>query len=158
MRAKKRSLLISASVLCVILLGAVVFCLVTSGRVSERDGLLQCSRIYMENAHVESGTLYFTMANHSLRKFEYDSWFIAEIQKKSESGWEKIVYTYPEGLGNKRQDVYIPAFLQRFSETEGMRSLLNEEMQPGEYRFFVRGTMNNEDVAYIVGYYTIPKK
>ena len=155
-RTRKRSLLISASILGVILLGAAVFCLVTLGRVSEQDGLRQCSRIYIENAYVEDDVLHFTQVNASVRNFEYEASGRTHVnfQRKIDGVWCEFDYPSLGALGFKGQDVYELRELKSFSSSEVKIGLLEEELQPSEYRFFISST---DDIS-IVGYYTIPEK
>jgi len=155
-RIKKRILLILASILGVLLLCALGFCLVTLGHVSERDGLRQCSRIYIENVYVEDDMLHFTQVNASIRKFEYEASDRTHInfQKKIDGAWAEFEYPSLGSLGFKGQGVYVLDELKPFSSSTAEIGLLEEELQPGEYRFFIGST---NDIS-IVGYYTIPEK
>ena len=154
MRKRKMLLLIICPIVA-LLLCATIFFLVTKGTVEEKDGLLQNSRVYMENVRYEDGTIYYTFVNKTLKtRTSYD---VPWVQKKVDGEWQFVALTstgasafpYRWGAFEERQLAFTVDYPERLT--------------PGEYRIFfgeVRafddGFRVYGDGTYTVGYFTIP--
>ena len=153
MRKRKILLLIICPIVA-LLLCTTIFFLVTKGTVEEKDGLLQNSRVYIENIRYEDETIYYTFVNKTPGiQVTYD---VPWIQKKVNGEWQFVALTRTGASA-------FPYRWGGFEERELAITLdYPERLTPGEYRMFfgeVRafddGFRIYGDDTYIVGYFTI---
>lgn len=147
--------------LATLLVSSATFFLITTGNVREQDGLLQNSRVYIEDVYVADGVLHYTVVNSSLRAF-HPSLDRIILQIKRDGEWCAIDYTDPDRDPNaplEREElgyfsIRSPSSIPAFKRVEGQRTLHPAELGSGEYRFFLK--QSSTPNLYIVGYYTIP--
>lgn len=152
---------------CLIMLAALLassatFFLITSGNVREQDGLLQNSRVYMEDIRVEEGCVYYTITNKTFRRTHAGD--KPYVQRKVNGEWQFVT------LYQRR--THISWLIAPFSRQESAFDItLPENLLPGEYRLFFGGVhfrLYDEsdyskggelalygDGQYIVGYFTV---
>lgn len=146
----------------VILVGSSVFFLVTRGRVETTDGLLQNSRVYMDDIRVEDGQIYYTIVNKTFRNTHVGD--KPHVQRKVNGEWQFVsLYTRSTSIAWR---------ISPFSEKESRFTVdCPENLLPGEYRLFFGGVHvrlydENDyskggelalfgDGQYIVGYFSV---
>lgn len=146
----------------VILVGSFVFFLVTKGRVETTDGLLQNSRVYMDDIRVEDGQIYYTIVNKTFRNTHAGD--KPYVQRKVDGEWKFVLlYEYRTAIARR---------ISPFSESEGRFAIDHpENLLPGEYRLLIGGVhvrLYDEsdyskggelalygDGQYIVGYFSV---
>lgn len=155
---KKRH--VTVAIIAIVLVGACVFLLVAKGSVRERDGLMQHSRIYIKNAYVQDGVLFYTITNNSLREYRYNSYQYVQIQQWIDGAW-RSPYPAETDQSNQNDSALGSANHSRvtvispFTASNRSMPLDNEYINaPGDYRIVLR---NLSDDLFIVGYYTIPE-
>ena len=152
---KRRVLLLICCIIGVLLLSATVFFLITKGTVEEKDGLLQNSRVYMEDIRYEDEKIYYTIVNGTCRhQFAADKPY---VQKKVDGKWTFISVYEDRSMISVRLD----AFESReyyFTVTAPANMTAGEyRLLFGEIRLGSNGVWQGySDTPYIVGYFTIP--
>jgi len=151
MSKKKTVILIAA--LAAMLLGVGIFFLVTNGRTVEKDGLLQNSRLSIENIYIEDRMIHYTVVNDRFERI-----FTNEkpyVFKRVHGEWELV------NLWNRQYD--IACIVKAFSEREGSFEINHpERLSVGEYRLvfgdfrYAQGTLlPYGEEPYIVGEFTV---
>ena len=144
--SKKRIVAIVAlSLVAVLLLVPIINqCIIElfNGELYEQDGLLQNSRVYVENVYVQDGAVHYTLVNDTIKEIRpwYPSAFSGEavIEKYENGEWVKCELTGLPPLGEKHQqkDSPPPITVPAFSELERTYAyeLMTFDLQEGEYR------------------------
>lgn len=122
---KNVKIILIVSILAALLLGVGIFFLVTSGRETEKDGLVQNSRLYIENIYVEDRTVYYTVVNE-----RYKSIYTSEkpyVFKRVNGEWEMVALW-------GRQNA-LACGVSAFGEREDSFQITNpENLAVGDYR------------------------
>jgi len=152
--SRKKLVVFLIALVGVMALAAATFFLVTKGRVVEKDGLLQNSRVYMTNVYYENERVHYTVVNKTFqRSFAADKPY---VQKKVEGAW--VLVSLYEDISQ------IGVFVEPFSERHASFSVeYQSNLTPGEYslifgelRFGANGTWQGYgDHTYTVGYFTV---
>ncbi len=149
----KKTIIILSAILAAVLLGVGIFFLVTNGTTEKKDGLLQNSRVYIENIYIEDRTVYYTVVNKRYeRVFTSDKPY---VYKRVNGAWEMVT------LWGRQYDLACVA--GAFDSRQGSFEIeYPENLSTGEYRLVFgdfRWT-NGELIPYgegpfIVGDFTV---
>ncbi len=146
---KSRCIFIISLCLGALVVGVVLFFVITGGRAVEEDGFVQNTRIYLTDFSwdKEEERLRFTLHNGTYQRISYGRFYYIETKKNGE--WETAtprLYRVLTWADNQRA----------FSDQSLGRDFLAEEQLPGDYRVSVRYSMEG-GTYYAVGYFTIPE-
>ena len=168
MKRRWVALIAVLSVIIGMVAGAALFYFSTAGRLYRADGLLQNSRMRIENVYFDGGLFTYTVVNDSCKRLfcddspyierrEGDQWITLD---KKESFDSTTVYSAFHSVTHifTWEDL-----IEQLTLTNVDGILLPEEIV-GEYRI-VEGKVNTsahnnlpkyrEDVPYLVGYFTV---
>ena len=160
---KKRYIVLMIAI-AVLLVCVGSFFLITKGKVSEKDGLRQNSRIYMTDVKLEDGKVSYTIVNNSFHSFSIGE--KPDVQKKVNGEWKSF------HLWQSLNEVAIS--VGNFSESPRSFKIDVDERPEdlvGEFRLifgpvrhdFDRATGERtfsfrDDKTYIVGYLTVTEE
>ena len=168
MKRRWVALIAVLSVIIGMVAGAALFYFSTAGRLYRADGLLQNSRMRIENVYFDGGLFTYTIVNDSCKDIRCDD--SPYIERREGDQW--ITLDKKEHFDS--ETVYVPfrrvthfltweALIEQLTLTDADGILLPEEIV-GEYRI-VEGKVNTsahnnlpkyrEDVPYLVGYFTV---
>ena len=157
--SKKRIVAIVAlSLVAVLVLVPVVNqCVIAlfDGEFYEQDGLLQNSRVYVENVYVQDGVLHFTVVNDTIEDLPYIS--ISSIKENVNGEWVECEREGPSTLGEKNQagplpkDYALPV-VPAFGKVEFTRELAGYKIDEGTYRFGVAIYPKSSFITHALGY------
>ena len=151
--SKKKVILLLCAGLAAVVLGVAIFFLVTNGRTEEKDGLLQNSRLYIENIYIEDSMVHYTVVNK-----RYERVFITQkphVCKKVDGEWEVVAW-----WGRQYDLACIVNAFETYDRSFEIEYL--ENLTPGEYRLvfgnfrWADGVMiPYGDDPFIVGDFTV---
>lgn len=151
--SKKKKIVILVAAAAAVLLAIAIFFLVTNGRTEKKDGLLQNSRMYIENIYIEGRTVHYTVVNGRFsRTFTGEKPY---VYKWVNGEWQLVT------LWSRRND--IASIVKAFDEREDSFQIERpENLTVGEYRLvfgnfrYDNGTMvPYGDEPFIVGDFTV---
>ena len=140
--SKKRiAAIVALSLVAVLILVPVVNqCMIAlfDGEFYEQDGLLQNSRVYVENVYVQDGVLHFTVVNDTIEDLPYIP--ISSIKENVSGEWVECEREGLSVLGNKGQAAPVPKdyalpVVPAFGKVELTRELADYKIDEGTYRF-----------------------
>ena len=152
--SKKQRMILAIAIVAALLIGVGIFFLVTNGRTVEKDGLVQNSRIYVENIYVEDRTVHYTIVNKRFQRIFTRS-EKPYVYKKVNGAWEMVA------LWGRQYDM--AAIVGAFESQAGSFEIdYPENLTVGEYRlvFGEFHWMNGEMLPYgngpfVVGDFTV---
>ncbi len=153
MKNKKIKRFLLVTILLLAMIGACIFLLTVNGSVREEDGLMQHSRISIEEICIKDGVLFYTIENGTPRRLR--SLSNPRFQKKTDGEWTDVQY---ETLLHPTSGKSISC--GGFRSDGFSHELQKEECSPGEYRFYLsnydgQNGVEREEQFFIVGYYVI---
>ncbi len=151
--SKKKKMILAVVAAALLLLGIGIFFLVTNGRTIKKDGLVQNSRIYIENIYVEDRTVHYTVVNGRFSRIFTDE--KPHVYKWVDGEWQLVL------LWGRQND--IASIVKAFDEREGSFEInYPENLTVGKYRLvfgdfrYVNGeTVPYGDEPFIVGDFTV---
>lgn len=156
--AHPRRFAVLISLISLLLVSVVLFFTLTSGRTVCRDGVMQNTRVYLDNVYYEDGTVYYTVVNKTYhrvmisQKPEVEKWVDGEWV--SSSLWKTmqfIALSTPAFSRSERSfatDNPPRELTGRYRLTFGSSGV--KQGEDGTHRRVFR-----EDTTFIVGYLTI---